>query len=83
MTTKDFIRKWDTGVKGAWWLKDAGRCYWAASYNMPQDDLLAMSKDFMGLRNLDIYRGGQAYKMALGVAMYTKPSVLPGQVLQG
>lgn len=72
MTTRDFVRKWSATVHGDWWLKDAGRCYWAASYHMPQDDLLAMSRDFMQLDNLDLYRGGKAFQRAMDVAMYTK-----------
>ncbi len=67
MTTKDFIRKWGTGVKGDWWLKDAGRVYWAASYEMPQDELLIMSRDFMRLSNLDVYRGTSACKLAMDI----------------
>ena len=68
MTTKDFISKWHSVGWGSWWLKDAGRCYWAAAYEMPRDKLLEMSQDFMALSNLDVYRGTPSCEKAMYVS---------------
>ena len=68
MTTRDFVRKWGKKVKGDWWLKDAERCYWAASFRMCHDDLVLMSRDFIDLRNFDVYRGTEVSRKAYDIA---------------
>lgn len=75
MTTKDFIRKWGAEVHGQWWLADAGRTYWAASYKMARAQLAAMSQGFLNLRNLDSYRGTSSMAKALEVCQ--KENILP------
>ena len=55
MTTRDFVRRWGVLVKGDWWLKDAERCYWAASFRMMSDEIVVMSRDFLELSNFDSY----------------------------
>lgn len=52
-----FSRPGGTSVKaaqtvGTWWHDTPQRLYWALSYDMPQPELLEMSKDLLSVENV-------------------------------